>query len=298
MALVLLYRLAVVASPTAYRVVKWAEGPGVAQLPAAVEARLRDPSESDADLTAAVAAATDRLSDVTTFSGSFSLRKLQVVFSYAGGSPGGEDSRVVTFHFVKLSAGAPVDTWAAADFIAMETAFDTYWASLKDGALSTLTHAQYRWYKAGPNDVPPQAPVRVVDRAITGTATATGGQKQIPQCAISVTEKTSIRKAWGRVYWPLNYAPIGDAGRLIGSFQTIMANATDVFYEAALSGSTPIVVYSAAKPERLTKAKKTLPAIGARAITVDETQVDDIPDVIRSRRHSAPLLRIQRQVGT
>ncbi|HVJ22527.1 MAG TPA: hypothetical protein VM756_01175, partial [Burkholderiales bacterium] len=65
----------------------------------------------------------------------------------------------------------------------------------------------------------------------------------------------------------------------------------------ALTAGVPIVVYSPAKPERPKKPSGTLPATVARALTVDTIQVDDIPDVIRSRRFNKTLLRVQRGVG-
>jgi hypothetical protein len=304
-AIALAFRVAIALSPAggaaAVRVLRWSEGPGVAQIPRSLEARLRDPDESDADLTSAVSEATGRLSSVTTFSGAFETRKLQMSWSFNGGAGSADDKRVCTFHLLKLAGGAPSDAWLAADFEAAETAFDAFWASFKTKHSNVMTLAQYRWYKAGPGIVPPQEPVRVVDRAAPGTGVTPIGAP--PQLACALTEKTSSPQAWGRVYLPMSslafdgIPQISAGGRYDSGFLSDVANAADTLYEAVKAAGIPIVVYSAAKPERPKKPSGTLPATVARALTVDDLQVDDIPDIIRSRRHSTTLLRVQRAVA-
>jgi hypothetical protein len=300
MAVVLAFRIAIVLGPASVRVLKWAEGPGVAQIPKALESRLRDPSESDADLTLAVADATGRLASVATYTGSFETRKVQMSFSFAGGSNGGEDKRVCTFHLLKLAGGSPSDAWAAADFEAAETALDAFWTSIKQRQNGSLRLSQFRWYKAGPSIVPPTEAVRVVERDVPGTSGNTLGLP--PQIACAITEKTSSRSAWGRVYIPMSgsqYAGLAQMtadGRFNTDLLTDFANAADTLYEACKAAGIPVVVYSAAKPIRPKKPSGTLPATVARALTVDDIQVDDIPDVIRSRRHGSALLKVQRAI--
>jgi len=308
MAVVLAFRIAVALAPGGVRVVKWAEGPGVEEgvrLAKELQQRLADPAESDADLGAAVSAASGRMASVATYSTTFELRKLQVLFGRASGAALPEDDAVITYHFLRLAAGAPSDAWVAADFVAIETAFDNFWSAIKIDFANSLTLRQMRWYATGPQiDValggpgrtgPPR---RVVDRNVAGGAM--GSAMTSPQLAISVTEKTSDARAWGRFYLPGPFQPGGlmtAVGRLLTAGQTGIANAADTFYEAALANGTPVVVYSAAKPARATAAGGSLPAAVARALTVDNLQVDDIVDVIRSRRWNSPLLRLQRQVG-
>jgi hypothetical protein len=158
-AIVLVYRVAVALSPVAYRVLRASEGPGLDttfRLAPALERRLHDPAESDAVLSTVLSEATGRLVDVATFTGSFETRRLQVHFSFNGGTGSSDDVRVITFHHVKLASGAPSDSWVAGDFETMETAFDAFWNSLKTRQRNTLTLIQYRWYKAGPSILPPQ----------------------------------------------------------------------------------------------------------------------------------------------
>jgi len=310
-AIVLAFRVAIYLAPAggaaATRVVRWAEGPGV-DTGNALWRRLNDPSESDADLTEAVGAASGRLSSVTTYSGSFTTRKLHLVFGRTSGAAIPEDDAIVTMHFLKLAAGAPSDDWVVGDFTGAESGLDTLWTALKAFARNNVTLKQYRWYAAGPDidtalggpgrTGPPR---RVTDRSVAGTysgvASANGSP---PQVALTHTEQTTDKKAWGRAYWPLNGgsdAFLTTSGRLAPAAQTTIANALDTFYEAQLAAGAPLVVYSSAKPVRGQKVGPDLPAKAARALTVDQVQVDDILDVIRSRRWGSSLLRLQRAIG-
>jgi hypothetical protein len=301
MAVVVVFRIAIVLAPAGVRIVKWAEGPGVdtaVRLSKGLLDRLADPSESDATLTDAVSDESGRLSSVATYTGSFECRKLQVSWSFSPTGAPAEDKRICTFHFLRLASGSPSDAWAAGDFTLVENALDTFWTTIASQYLSTTVLNQYRWYKAGPSIAPPQEPVRVVDKAIAGSG-ATGGKQLPPQVARSITEQTSSRKAWGRFYLPApnHFQVVEASGRWDTTNSTNVINAADTFYEACKAGNVPIVVYSAAKPSRPTAGGGTLPAIDARALTVDNLQHDDVPDVIRSRRHSAAALKLQRVIA-
>ena len=295
MAVVLAYRAAIALTPVAVRVLRYADGPGAEELtriPRSLWDRLADPAESDVDLSAAVSDSVGYAGNVTTFTGSFSCRKLQVAVAY-----GTEDVRVNTHHFLKLASGSPVDTWVAADFVTLEDAYDTFWAAMKDTLPPAYVLSTLKWYRAGPADVPPQEPVRSVDRSVAGTSIYASVP---PQCCASVTEKTSAGNAWGRFFFPApgaNGAHYTGTGRLVTAYQTQLANAVDAWYEAALAANLVPVVYSAAKPVRPKASGGTLAATVARALTIDQLQVDDVPDVIRSRRHGSPALKLQRAVG-
>ncbi len=308
MAIVPALRVMIYLTPSAIRVAKWAEGPGVETavvLPKKLWDRMYDPAESDEDLTAALSDATGRVSEVATYSDTFELRKVQALIGRTSGAATPEDDAVVTFHFLKLVAGSPSDTWLETDFTGMETALDTFFNVVNDYWHTTYTLRQYRWYAAGPQldetlggpgrTGPPR---RVTDRAIAGAVSASGAQP--PQIAASITEKTSDKTAWGRIYMPFSAtgsAAVTSNGRLNSAVQTALGNAADALFEAARTAATPVVVYSSAKPVRETASGGSLPARGARALTVDELQIDDILDVIRSRRWNTPLLRLQRAVS-
>jgi hypothetical protein len=259
--------------------------------------RINDPSESNADLESALAEASDRMWSVANYSEPFELRKAQVRWGRYSSAAAGTDDAVTTHHFIKLSGGAPTDAWVAADFIAAEARLTTFWEVIDDYYDATTTLKQIRWYKAGPSIAPPQSPVRIVDPNNPGQ---TAGLDQLPpQVAMSVTEKTSDLKSWGRFYLP---APstgtlAQNKGRMGGTFQAVLADAADAMYEGFITDGTPAVVYSAAKAARTTAGGTTLPAISARALGVLQIQVDDLFDVIRSRRWNEPLLRLQRDVA-
>lgn len=237
------------------------------------------------------------LDAVANFEGEFSLRKAQVRWGRNGGAAAGTDDAVTTHHFLKLAAGVPSDAWVAADFIAAETALTAFWDAIKASFNATTTLKQIRWYRVDPDVALSGPPVRVVDPAIAGGGTAGAGQSP-PQVAISVTEKTSSPKNWGRFYLP---APLDthatQFGRIGATFHTDLANAADVMYEAFVTASIPAVVYSKAKPARETSGGTDLPAQAATAFGVTSIQVDDLYDVIRSRRWNEPLLRLQRDIA-
>jgi hypothetical protein len=222
---------------------------------------------------------------------------MQLRWKRDGGLAGGTDDAVTTHHFVYAPGGTPSDTWASAQFEAVEAALATLWGVLDFAYSNVSGPKQARWYKFGPAIVPPQAPVRILDLTLSGTSAGTTLQMP-PQVALSVTEKTTDPKSWGRFYLPAFIQPIGTQyGRLDASNQGAIADAVDAFYEACIAASVFPVVYSSAKPERQTAGGSTLPARGARALPVKQIQIDDVFDVIRSRRWSDPLLRIQRDVA-
>lgn len=286
MGVALLLRAVVAVGLGAHRVLRWAEGPGadnLTSIPRSLWDRMSDPLESESDLTTALGLHTGTLSEVALYPAPFETRKLQLVwdFGYAG-SPG-EDVRVCTFHFLKLVAGSPNATWTEPNFTAIEDAIDTWWLTLKGNYTSAITLTEGRWYKAGPAIVPPQEPVRVVDFNSAGTLSGGAYVQLPPQVAISVTEKTSARRQWGRFYLP---APVHSvltaaSGRIATAILTSIADLTEELYTAANVANTPVVVYS---------------PTNSTALTVDQIQVDDIPDVIRSRRFDQPLLKVQRAI--
>src|ERR671914_58278 len=294
MAPVILFRIAIALTPTAYRIVSSgqpAAGGAYMWLGEQLRRRLSDPDEDDAALSATASDAAGYSVSVATYEGTFELRKLHVLFSRNGGGTVAEDRAVITMHFLKLVAGAPDATWAAGDFTTIETALDTFLGVHTTQCVSTVLVDEYRWYRTGPQrDIELGAPgrtgppVRVVKKNRGGGWGAPAAPLP-PQVAISVTEQTSDKKAWGRFYLPgpINGANVVEmaTGRIKSAHLTSLGNAADTFYEACRTANTPVVVYSSAKPERETAAGATLPARGARALTVDQLQLDDIFDVIR-----------------
>lgn len=308
MAAPLAFRVAIALTLGGYKVVKWAQGAGpdnLTRVPDSIWNFIADPGTSDEDASIAVGAITGTVAEVATFNDPFELRKLQVLFQRTSADLGGEDDAVMTFHFLKLAGGNPSSAWDGSDFVSVEGNISNFWVDIAPFYTSDTVMREFRWYRTGPQrdaelGGPGRTgpPVRVTTLAIGGGIT--DGAQLPPQVAVSVTEQTASRKAWGRFYLP---APATSAlnstsikGRLTAAFQTAVANAADILYDN-LAAATPIVVYSTAKPERPQRVGPDLPAIDARALTVDQVQVDDLFDVIRSRRWNRPLLKLQRLVN-
>lgn len=267
-----------------------------------------DPDELSADMTADIAVETEGGSiHVTDFTGTFELRKLQWRLSRAPTGGTVEDQDVMTFHWIKATAGTPT-TWVdGTDLPALETLVSNYWTALKP-AYPTFMHSdQYRWYKDGPafyelRSTPPPAvyvplaagnpAIRVTEVDVAGTGT---GSTQVapPQVAMSVTEKTSSRPHWGRWYLPAPLVTwLDNQGRIASSEVTNMLGYAVTFYNACRAAGYVPVVWSIQKPDRLRANGATLPAVGAAAYEVAALQMDNVADVIRRRRYDAPTVKL------
>lgn len=310
MAVVLLFRVAIALAPVATRVVQ-TSGPGdvnaVANKLANFWSRLSDPGEDPNELAVEMSEAEGEVFYVTDFAAPFELRKLSVRFSRAPAGGTVEDQDVMTFHFLKTSGGAPGTYVDGTDLPAVETAFGTFWTACKTSYPTWVHLDQYRWYKDGPafyelrEDPPPakyvplaigNPSIRVTEVDVAGTASA--GDVMPPQVAVSVTEKTSARVHWGRFYMPGGVAAFfaDNDGRLdMSNVGTTFQGAAVTFYNSCRSANMTPVVFSIQKPERLTKKGATLPAVEAVAYGVTAIQVDNVLDVIRRRRYSAPTVR-------
>ncbi len=300
MAVVLAFRVAIVLAGAGTRVLRASEGPGAEQLtgvPSTLWRRLSDPSEPTGALESALAESTGTMWSVTDYAAPFELRKAQVRWGRDSGAAAGTDDAVTTHHFIKIAGGTPSATWVEADFTAAEARLAAFVTIYKAFFGIKLKYKQVRWYKAGPSISPPQAPVRIIDPNVAGTYVATSEQMP-PQMAISVTEKSSDPKSWGRFYLPAGaHVNVDGNGRVDTALLTEFADGLDTMYQGFITDGTPAVVYSAAKPARPTAAGGTLAATSARALGVTQIQVDDLFDVIRSRRWNEPLLRIQRDIA-
>jgi hypothetical protein len=240
---------------------------------------------------------------VTTFNEPFELRKVQVSFSAQDALVANDDVRVCTFHLLKAPGGVPSATWDGTDFTAAKDAIAAFWNALLTYYPPGVKLTKIAFYKAGPDISPPQPPVHSADYSVQGTS----GSTQIlpPQVAITVTEMAGTKPHWGRFYMPAGVDTMLNAyGRVDTAFSTALANAADTMYQAFLTAGLPAVVYRAPLPVRQTAEEKrngvtpgSLPARDGSAWTVDKLQVDDVFDVIRSRRWKFPTLRTQRDVA-
>jgi hypothetical protein len=127
-----------------------------------------------------------------------------------------------------------------------------------------------------------------------------------PQVALTVTEKAGLQKNWGRFYLPpLGAAYVNEFGRPTDAAITAIADATETMYDGWRTDGTPAVVYLEALPERSPTAedpryrtKGTFAARGASATEVERITVDNVFDVIRSRRWERSTNRQERTVSS
>jgi hypothetical protein len=214
------------------------------------------------------------------------LRKLHVVWTRGGGAGRTDDVALCTWHLAKLAGEDYTSNWITADYVAAEARFNTWWAAFKVTYPASTILAQYRWYKSGPAFPVSGPPVRITLPAVAGTSVAS---MMPPQVSINVTEKTRIRKSWGRFYLPACAVSVYDADGRHNA--TNIGTPTGALYNGLSSDGIPVHVYSTAKPPRKTKSGADLPASPARALRVESIVCDDIPDVIRSRRYKTATAR-------
>jgi hypothetical protein len=239
---------------------------------------------------------------VTDYAGTFELRKLQWRLSRAPTGGTVEDVAVMTFHFIKASGGVAGTYVDGTDLPAVETALGTYWNAIKSSFPSFMHSDQYRWYKDGPayyqlnGDGSAYVPIggnpaiRVTEVDVAGTSATSNTLP--PQVAMTITEKTSARRHWGRWYLPATDSLNSNSnGRMSSGVVTAMLAAAVTFYNSCRAASMVPVVWCIQKPARPSASGSTLPAQPATAFEVVSLQMDDLFDIIRSRRWDAPTIR-------
>lgn len=309
MAVVLAFRVGIALAPGVIRAWQSVQGPAVANWEATfnwMRDRLLDPNESDEDLSRDASAHLGYPVQIATYTGDFEVRRVQVEWSFSDPGILDEDVRVCTFHVAKLSGGLPDSNWLQADFDAVSAELQQWWAVLKDWYSDSLVLSGIKFYKAGPNVVPPQPPV--FDQALNVAGLA--ANQTPPQLALSVTEMAGQKKNWGRFYLPApgvtnsgNTVPTTNTfGRPSTEFMTAVIDATDAMYQDAAAVSKVFGVYrphlEANRPTGNPPAPSTLPERPANFQTVDKLQIDDVWDIIRSRRYEQVTLRLQRDIGS
>lgn len=310
-AIVLLTRIAIILAPIGVRVVQWASGPGAETVTHAADRvwhLLTDPAVPDADLSTMLSEATATTVHVTTYNAPFEVRRVQLSWELDGGALSKEDVRVCTFHLMKLAAGVPTDAWVAGDFTTAKNAFEAWWTAVKIWFPDNLSWTSLKFYKEGPAIEPPQPPVFSQGYALIGGSVAVCLP---PQVAMSVTEKAGDVRHWGRFFLPApavsKTGPVdalSSFGRWSAAIIADIGAATETMYETLNAASLQVVVYRAPLPVRQTSAEKragtlpgSLPARAGSAWSVTDLQVDDVVDVIRSRRFDAPLTRSVRAIS-
>lgn len=230
----------------------------------------------------------------------YELRKATLRFSRT--SPGAsipQDAAMCTFHLLNLTGGVPDATWNDTDYNNAEAALGNMWSALGTRYAPEVRLVDIEWRADGPAFKPfgsalqPTLRVSLID--LPGAAN--GENSLPPQCAISVTEvtaarytvhgvgvpgdavgtgRTQSRNRWGRFYLPEPTINTVVNGRIGAGTSAQVAEAVATAYRALIADDLIPVMYS--------------PTTG-HAWSVDAIHVDDIFDVIRSRRFDGPLTR-------
>jgi len=209
-----------------------------------------------------------------------------------------EDVCTATLHFLNITAGAVDTTWTTGDFTGIEARLDTFWGSVQNrfpapaAGRESITLDRYRWHKFGAGITRPNPAVRETSKLLPGTY---AGGPLPPQCSMSVTLKTAVRRSWGRIYLPqMGISAVNELGR----FGDIWVDSVRTAFGTAMDGwaadQTPLVVWRPRKGGDLLKVVSghlEVPDATSSALSDDTVQVDDIVDVIRSRRYDRPLRR-------
>jgi len=115
---------------------------------------------------------------------------------------------------------------------------------------------------------------------------------------MTITEITSMQRHWGRFYLPAPIASSLDAdGRILTAKVDQILTAAHTLYTNSLYDSYVPVVWSIQKPDRPKANGGTLPAAPAVAYQVGSLQMDNLFDVIRSRRWEFPTYKPRQVVG-
>src|SRR5680860_130819 len=126
----------------------------------------------------------------------------------------------------------------------------------------------------------PNPPVGEADLNVLGSATS---NPLPPQVSLTVTERTNLRRNWGRIYIPgIASVHLTDVGRFSDANCIVFADwAQDMFAPYTVAPLHVNVVYSRADQSEHDILK---------------VQVDDLFDVQRRRRYRAPAIREERTV--
>jgi hypothetical protein len=195
------------------------------------------------------------------------VRRYSLVFVPTPPGSFTDDVRLMHFDFLNLTGGAPDDTWTDTDYANVFNGMEGWFAAIKSYVSDQYTLREMRVYRIGPGITPPNPPAKVYPVGIAGTSSST---ELSPQSALSLTLKTAERKRWGRTYLPgLTSALLTTHGVASSSAVDAIGGALDTSFSALISDDFHPVVYS--------------PTTQA-ANMVEQVQVDNLIDVIRSRR--------------
>lgn len=188
-----------------------------------------------------------------------------------------EDVAIITMHF-RGAEGLLPDSVIDMDDGRRSTAvgkIDEYLSALAPLFPTDVFWERVDWFNVKPDGTPGGARIDSYPLSVGGSAV---GGALPPQIAVSVTLKTAVRKNWGRWYLPsIATSRITNKGRLDQTYGQLVADQTLDLAARAPDSTTVLTVWS--PTERTRHDPQTV-------------QVDDIMDVIRSRRYGAALFKL------
>jgi hypothetical protein len=178
-----------------------------------------------------------------------------------------DDVAEMHFDFMNITGGSPDDTWTTTDFTDLETLIFAWFTAVEGRMHTSHVFQEIRWYRVGTGVSPPNPAERVTLSGAGGTASSV---MLPPQIAVSITLKTSARKQWGRTYFPgATTSSVTGNGQLGTGIVDDLANATDALAAGAATKQFYLGVLS---------------GVAGSFFAAETIQVDDVADVIRSRR--------------
>lgn len=187
-----------------------------------------------------------------------------------------EDTAILALHCRGMVSGLPdqlnpMDDTNRTDFA---NKISSWFMSLQGDITSNVSLREVRFYALGSSAAELLGPPdKVVTFNIAGSSASAAS---IPQFAVSVTLKTDARRTWGRFYLPGITAGHVDAnGRILQSFCTSLATKTHTLTNRSGTGAC-LTVWS----------RKNWTHHDPQTI-----QVDDVADVVRSRRFKSTHFR-------
>jgi hypothetical protein len=223
------------------------------------------------------------------------LRRAMLVFDHPTAPLMGEDARITTIDFLNVTDGAPDSSWTAADYNNVNARITTFWNEIKPYYSEKTRLREIRYYAIGPEIERSGPPRHVHVLNSLGGHTGAGSTPLPPQVAVTVTERTQSPGRWGRLYLPAPSVGQCQDGYLQAGPQGAIATAYANLVNAHGEEEIVPVVTSKAKPARTTKKGSTLPAQPWAAMSISRVQVDNIFDVMRSRRYREGITREIRQ---
>lgn len=200
---------------------------------------------------------------------------VQVVFDRTTPAAIQDDQALFSLNFVLQTLDFGTSIISAGNKATVEGLLNTWWTAAKALTPSHWTLREYRWHDFTESWTKPGPATRVT--AVGSVATGSSTNAVPDQVATSMTFKTSSRIHWGRCYLPgLITSSYTSTGRIsTATVDALAAALRTALVGADSAGITPVV-----------------PSTSHRAnLAISSIQVDDTPDVIRSRRAKRPSYR-------